>query len=157
MLPPRVPVVSNFTLNRLLIRELDERELPFRMGMVYTTDNRNWEFNQRAAMAEIQLGRAIAVDMESATVAANGFRYRVPSSTLLVVSDKPLHGQPKLEGPAKDFYQSSKQRHLEVALAAVDRVRSEFSAGLPTSDLRSTDEPLIGSASDVDSPADLMD
>ena len=82
--------------------------------------------------------------MESATVAANGFRYRVPSSTLLVVSDKPLHGQPKLEGAAREFYEASKRQHVEVAIAAVDQVRSKFPLGLPNADLRSSDEPLIG-------------
>ena len=48
--------------------------------------------------------RAIALDMESATIAANGFRFRVPYGTLLCVSDKPLHGELKLPGMASDFY-----------------------------------------------------
>ena len=42
--------------------------------------------------------RTIAVDMESATIATNGFRFRVPYGTLLCVSDKPLHGELKLRG-----------------------------------------------------------
>ena len=92
------------------------------------------------------MGRAITA--ESATIAANGFRYRIPSSTLLVVSDKPLHGQPKLEGPAREFYEASKRQHVEVAIAAVDQVRSTFPSGLPSADLRSTDEPLIGGPAD---------
>jgi AMP nucleosidase len=155
VLPPRIPVTSNFMVNRMLVAELRRRSLTFRMGTVYTTDNRNWEFNQRNAIEEINLGRAVAVDMESATVAANGFRYRIPSSTLLVVSDKPLHGQPKLTGSALDFYQASKRQHVEVAIAAVEQVRREFRNGLPTDDLRSTDEPLIGSSSGMDRPSDL--
>ena len=47
--------------------------------------------------------RAIALDMESATIAANGFRFRVPYGTLLCVSDKPLHGELKLPGMATRF------------------------------------------------------
>lgn len=148
VLPPHVPIVSNFQLNQLLYDELERRALPFRMGTVFTTSNRNWEFNQRVPLAEITASRAVATDMESATVAANGFRYRIPSSTLLVVSDKPLHGQPKLEGPARAFYEASKRQHVEVAIAAVDRVRSQFPSGLPSADLRSSDEPLIGGPSD---------
>ena len=144
VLSPHVPIVSNFQLNSLLYRELEQRGLDFRMGTVFTTSNRNWEFNQRSAMADIAASRAGAVDMESATVAANGFRYRVPSSTLLVVSDKPLHGQPKLEGSAREFYEASKRQHVEIAVAAVDQVRATFPLGLPSSDLRSSDEPLIG-------------
>lgn len=148
VLPPHVPIVSNFQLNQLLYEELERRDIPFRMGTVFTTSNRNWEFNQRSPLAEISASRAVATDMESATVAANGFRYRIPSSTLLVVSDKPLHGQPKLEGPAREFYESSKRQHVEVAIAAVGQVRSIFPNGLPSADLRSSDEPLMGGPAD---------
>ena len=148
VLAPHVPIVSNFQLNQLLYTELERRGIPFRMGTVFTTANRNWEFNQQVPMAEISAARAVAVDMESATVATNGFRYRVPSSTLLVVSDKPLHGQPKLEGAAREFYEQSKRQHVEVAIAAVDQVRSKFPGGLPSADLRSSDEPLIGGPAD---------
>lgn len=150
VLPGYVPIVSNFQLNKLLYDELNRRNLPFRMGTVYTTSNRNWEFNQRVPMEQISVSRAVATDMESATIAANGFRYRIPSATLLVVSDKPLHGQPKLEGPAREFYESSKRQHVEVAIAAVDQVNLKYPGGLPSSDLRSTDEPLIGGPAEVD-------
>jgi AMP nucleosidase len=148
VLAPRVPIVPNFQLNRMLHAELGNRDLPFRIGTVYTTANRNWEFNQREAMADISSCRAVAVDMESATIAANGFRYRVPTATLLVVSDKPLHGQPKLQADAREFYEASKRQHLEVATTAIQRVRTRFPGGIPNADLRSTDEPLIGGPAD---------
>lgn len=150
VLPRYVPIVSNFQLNQLLYDELKRRALPFRMGTVFTTSNRNWEFNQKQPLQQISQSRAVATDMESATIAANGFRYRIPSATLLVVSDKPLHGQPKLEGPAKDFYEASKRQHVEVAIAAVDQVNLRYPGGLPSADLRSTDEPLIGGPAEVD-------
>ena len=50
--------------------------------------------------------------MESATVAANGFRFRVPYGTLLCVSDKPLHGELKLRGMANLFYRERINQHL---------------------------------------------
>ncbi|MCO5312249.1 MAG: hypothetical protein M9952_04835 [Microthrixaceae bacterium] len=145
-----VPIVSNFQLNQILHDELSRRRLPFRMGTVFTTSNRNWEFNQAQPLEQISASRAVATDMESATIAANGFRYRVPSATLLVVSDKPLHGQPKLEGPAKEFYEASKRQHVEVAISAVNEVNQRWPGGLPSADLRSTDEPLIGGPAEVD-------
>lgn len=144
VLPSHVPVISNVHLNRFLMESMDARTLPYRMGTVYTTSNRNWEFNQRAALADITLARAMAVDMESATVAANGYRYRIPAATLLCVSDKPLHGKPKLSGDAQEFYDRSKRLHLELAVEAVGRVRDGFSDGVLTANLRSSDEPLIG-------------
>ena len=82
--------------------------------------------------------------MESATVAANGFRYRIPSATLLCISDKPLHGQPKLPGAAQAFYEETRRQHLEVAREALMMIRNDYSEGLPNSDLRAMDEPLLG-------------
>lgn len=144
VLPVSVPVASNHRLNTYLLDALVRRELPYRLGTVYTTANRNWEFDQATVLDEIRLSRAVAVDMESATVAANGFRYRVPTATLLAVSDKPLHGRPKLNEAAQDFYLATKRWHLEVALEGVDRVRRSHPDGLPAADFRSQDEPLLG-------------
>ena len=82
--------------------------------------------------------------MESATIAANGFRYRIPSATLLCISDKPLHGAPKLAGEAARFYDASRRADLEIALECIDRVRGEHPAGIPNADIRSPGEPLFG-------------
>ncbi len=142
-LPRGVPIAPNFLLNRFLAQELDQRRLPYRLGTVYTTLDRNWELSLGGAMRDLQASRAVAVDMESATVAANGFRFRIPHATLLCVSDKPLHGAPKLPGKARDFYEQSKRQHIAVALAALEQVRQDFPNGLPNSDLRALDEPLI--------------
>lgn len=142
-LPLGVPVAPNFLLNRFLAQELDRRRLPYRLGTVYTTLDRNWELSLGGAMSGLQSSRAVAVDMESATVAANGFRFRIPHATLLCVSDKPLHGAPKLPGRAREFYEQSKRQHIAIALAALEQVREDFPDGLPNADLRALDEPLI--------------
>ena len=142
-LPLGVPIAPNFLLNRFLAQELDQRRLPYRLGTVYTTLDRNWELSLTGAMGDLRLSRAVAVDMESATVAANGFRFRIPHATLLCVSDKPLHGAPKLPGKAREFYEQSKRQHIAIALAALEQVRKAFPNGLPNADLRAMDEPLI--------------
>ena len=144
MLPLSVPVIPNHTLNTLLLSELTARGLPSRMGIVFTTANRNWELQLAMVEDRLRVSRALAVDMESATVAANGFRYRIPTATLLAVSDKPLHARPKLSADAQGFYAASRRQHVEIATAVVDRVRKLYSGGLPTADLRSPDEPLLG-------------
>jgi AMP nucleosidase len=144
VLPLNVPVVSNHTLNTLLLDELAARNLSSRMGIVYTTANRNWELQLASVAERLRLSRAVAVDMESATVAANGFRYRIPTATLLAVSDKPLHGRPKLNVEAQEFYASTRRQHVEIAIAVADNVRKLYPGGLPAADLRSTDEPLLG-------------
>ena len=71
-----------------------------RTGTVVTNGDRNWELRFSQERKRINLSRAIAVDMESGTVAAQGLRLRVPYGTLLCVSDKPLHGEIKLPGAA---------------------------------------------------------
>ncbi len=95
-----------------------------RTGTVATIDDRNWEL--RPSIHQIQRfsqSRAIALDMESGTVAANGFRFRVPYGTLLCVSDKPLHGQLKLPGMAEDFYRGRVEQHLQIGLLAMALLR----------------------------------
>jgi AMP nucleosidase len=144
VLPLFVPVVSNYILNSLLLEELNARGLRGRMGIVYTTGNRNWELQLASVAERLRLSRALAVDMESATVAANGFRYRVPTATLLAVSDKPLHGLPKLNVEAQQFYTDSRRQHVAIAIATAERVRELYPGGLPSADLRSPDEPLLG-------------
>ena len=142
-LPLSVPVAPNFLLNKHLARALDERRQRYRIGTVYTTVDRNWELFLRGSLVDLRSSRSIAVDMESATVAANGFRYRVPNATLLCVSDKPLHGEPKLPGDAKRFYQESKDQHVAIAIDALESARDDFPEGFPNTDLRALDEPLI--------------
>ena len=144
LLPLSVPVVSNHTLNSLLLGEVTTRGLRSRMGIVFTTADRNWELHLAMVEDRLRVSRALAVDMESATVAANGFRYRIPTATLLAVSDKPLHARPKLSADAQSFYAASRRQHVEIAIAVAEKVRQLYPGGLPAADLRSPDEPLLG-------------
>ncbi|TSE23433.1 AMP nucleosidase [Tepidimonas sediminis] len=112
-----------------------------RTGTVASTDNRNWELLPGAvAQRRLSLSRAIALDMESATIAANGFRFRVPYGTLLCVSDKPLHGAIKLPGMADRFYRERVDQHLRIGLRAVERLRAAGIDQLHSRKLRSFDE-----------------
>jgi AMP nucleosidase len=144
ILPLSVPVVANHTLNTLLLAELTALGLHSRMGIVFTTDNRNWELHLAMFEERLRVSRALAVDMESGTVAANGFRYRIPTAALLAVSDKPLHASPKLNADAQSFYAASRRQHVEIAISVAAKVRQLYPGGLPTDDLRSPDEPLLG-------------
>ncbi len=105
-----------------------------------TNDDRNWELRWTQERMRINLSRAIAVDMESGTLAAQGYRLRVPYGTLLCVSDKPLHGEIKLPGAANAFYDRAVGEHLLIGLAAIDNLR-EDREGLHSRKLRSFDEP----------------
>jgi AMP nucleosidase len=111
-----------------------------RTGTVVTNDDRNWELRFTQERRRINLSRAIAVDMESGTIAAQGFRLRVPYGTLLCVSDKPLHGEIKLPGAANAFYETAVAQHLEIGLAALD-ILKQHRDSLHSRKLRSFDEP----------------
>ena len=113
-----------------------------RTGTVASTDNRNWELlpTQNAATTPQQRfsqSRAVALDMESATIAANGFRFRVPYGTLLCVSDKPLHGEIKLPGMANHFYRERVNQHLQIGIRALEILRAAGPAQLHSRKLRS--------------------
>ncbi|GGX08435.1 AMP nucleosidase [Pigmentiphaga litoralis] len=95
-----------------------------RTGTVATIDNRNWELREQLEPVQrFAQSRAIALDMESATIAANGFRFRVPYGTLLCVSDKPLHGELKLPGMASAFYRRQVGQHLDIGIRALELLR----------------------------------
>jgi AMP nucleosidase len=112
-----------------------------RTGTVATIDNRNWELrDQSGPVKRLSQSRAIALDMESATIAANGFRFRVPYGTLLCVSDKPLHGELKLPGMASDFYKTQVSRHLQIGIRAMERLRSMPIERIHSRKLRSFEE-----------------
>lgn len=125
------------------VTELEGFELKriMRTGTVASLDNRNWELrDQTGPVQRLSQSRAIALDMESATIAANGFRFRVPYGTLLCVSDKPLHGELKLPGMASDFYKTQVARHLLIGIRAVETLRDMPLERLHSRKLRSFEE-----------------
>jgi AMP nucleosidase len=122
-----VTQLSGYELKRVL-----------RTGTVASTDNRNWELLPHPGPERrFSLSRAVALDMESATIAANGFRFRVPYGTLLCVSDKPLHGEIKLPGMANQFYRERVDQHLRIGMRALELLREGGAASLHSRKLRS--------------------
>ncbi len=108
-----------------------------RTGTVASVDNRNWEISGASVIRRLSQSRAVALDMESAAIAANGYRFRVPYGTLLCVSDKPLHGEIKLAGMASEFYRRRVGQHLEIGLKALERLKQQESERLHSRKLRS--------------------
>ena len=148
-LPPWVPVPPIAEIQVALqeavmrITGLKGPDLKTRMrtGTVASTDNRNWELRYDDLYRRFSQSRAIAIDMESATIAANGFRLRVPYGTLLCVSDRPLHGEIKLSSMANAFYRESVKQHLQIGLETIRILRDSGTDQLHSRKLRSFDEP----------------
>ncbi|MEO1612694.1 MAG: AMP nucleosidase, partial [Pseudomonadota bacterium] len=119
----------------------DQLKNVMRTGTVASIDNRNWELrDQSEPIRRFSQSRAIGLDMESATIAANGFRFRVPYGTLLVVSDRPMHGELKLPGMASDFYRRQVDQHLAVGVRAMELLREMPSERLHSRKLRAFNE-----------------
>lgn len=148
LVPPDVPVPALAEVQLALQaaaaevtgEDGDALKRRLRTGTVVTYDDRNWELRFTQERRVINLSRAIGVDMESGTIAAQGYRLRVPYGTLLCISDKPLHGEIKLPGAANAFYERAVGEHLRIGLAALDVLRADRN-GLHSRKLRSFDEP----------------
>jgi AMP nucleosidase len=144
-LPPWVPIPALAEMQVALeeavedVTGLEGFELKrlMRTGTVASVDNRNWEISGPEVIRRLSQSRAVALDMESAAIAANGYRFRVPYGTLLCVSDKPLHGEIKLAGMASEFYRQRVGQHLEIGLKALERLKQQESERLHSRKLRS--------------------
>jgi AMP nucleosidase len=131
-LPPIIPIPALAEVQRAIESAvadvtgvgLDGVKSVMRTGTVVSTQNRNWEISGYADLVRrFSQNRAVALDMESAVVAANGFRFRIPYGTLLCVSDRPLHGEIKLQGMANDFYRRQVDQHLLIGIRAMEHIR----------------------------------
>jgi AMP nucleosidase len=148
VLPPEIPIPAiaeiQVALNRaaeIVTGETAEAlKGRLRTGTVVTTDDRNWELRFSLSALRFNQSRAVAIDMESATIAAQGYRFRTPYGALLCVSDKPLHGEIKLPGQANAFYERAISQHLRIGIATIDLLREE-GPRLHSRKLRSFDEP----------------
>jgi AMP nucleosidase len=150
VLPPEIPLPAIAEVQKALFEaamivtgeDEDDLKRRLRTGTVVTTDDRNWELRYTASSLRFNQSRAAAIDMESATVAAQGYRFRVPYGTLLCVSDKPLHGELKLPGQANAFYERAISQHLRIGIEALALLKHEGDS-LHSRKLRSFDEPPL--------------
>ncbi len=148
VLPPEIPVpaiaevqVAMASAAEAVLGGSDnEFKRRLRTGTVVTTDDRNWELQYSRSALRFSLSRAVGIDMESATIAAQGYRFRVPYGTLLCVSDKPIHGELKLPGQANRFYEEAIGSHLRVGLETCELLRQQ-GARLHSRKLRAFNEP----------------
>jgi AMP nucleosidase len=148
VLPPEIPIPAIAEVQLALARAAetvsgqsgDELKQRLRTGTIVTTDDRNWELRYSQSALRFSLSRAVGVDMESATLAAQGYRFRVPYGTLLCVSDKPLHGELKLPGQANRFYERAIAEHLKIGIETCEELRREGER-LHSRKLRAFNEP----------------
>ncbi len=148
VLPPEIPIPAIAEVQLALAKAAEmvsgaggaDLKKRMRTGTVVTTDDRNWELRYTHMAHRLSLSRAVGIDMESATIAAQGYRFRVPYGTLLCVSDKPLHGEIKLPGQANKFYEEAIAAHLKIGVLSCELLRAE-GPRLHSRKLRAFNEP----------------
>jgi len=148
VLPPEIPLPAIAEVQQALQEAAravtgesgDGLKRRLRTGTVVTTDDRDWELRVTASALRFNQSRAVAIDMESGTISAQGYRFRVPYGTLLCVSDKPLHGEIKLAGMANRFYERAISEHIRIGIATVEELK-RVGHRLHSRKLRAFDEP----------------
>ncbi len=148
ILPPEIPIPPIAEVQQAMARAAqtvsgesgEVLKARLRTGTIVTTDDRNWELRYSKSALRFSQSRAIGIDMESATIAAQGYRFRVPYGTLLCVSDKPMHGELKLPGQANRFYERAIAEHMLIGIEACNELRRE-GAKLHSRKLRAFNEP----------------
>ena len=88
-LPPEIPALPAFNLQRAVSHVIREKGYDYWTGVVLTTNKRVWEYDERFKKY-LEKSRAMAIDMETATIFTVGFYNQIPSGALLLVSDQPM-------------------------------------------------------------------
>ncbi len=121
-MPPRVPALPTFKVQKFVSQIIMEKGYDYRTGVVHTTDYRFWEFDERFK-AELYEERALAIDMETATLFIGGFASKVPIGALLLVSDLPLKKDGiKTKASAREVFSKFTDIHLDIGIESMSEI-----------------------------------
>ena len=121
-MPPRVPALPTFKVQKFVSQMIVEKGFDYRTGVIHTTDYRFWEFDDKFK-AELYEERALAIDMETATLFSVGFASKVPIGAMLLVSDLPLKkGGIKTKVSANRVFSAYTDLHLELGIQAMSEI-----------------------------------
>ena len=118
-LPPEVPALPSFNLHKFVSNTIKDFGKEYWTGTVYTTNRRVWEYDDRFKKY-LRKTRAMAIDMETATIFTVGFANGIPTGALLLVSDQPMisTGIKTLESDKKITDQYVED-HLKIAIKSL--------------------------------------
>jgi len=114
--PPEVPALPAFNLQKAVSTTIREHDRDYWTGTVYTTNRRVWEHDE-PFKAYLHRIRAMAIDMETATLFSTGFYNQIPSGALLLVSDQPMiHSGIKTASSDKRVTREFAEMHLRIGI-----------------------------------------
>ncbi|MBI9060370.1 MAG: AMP nucleosidase [Marinilabiliaceae bacterium] len=118
-LPPEVPALPAFSLQRAVSSSIRDAGEDYWTGTVFTTNKRVWEYDERFKKY-LEKTRAMAIDMETATIFTVGFANGIPTGALLLVSDQPMISTGiKTAASDEKVTQSYVERHLRIGIDAL--------------------------------------
>jgi len=123
-LPPEVPALPAFNLQRAVSHIIRNRKLDYWTGVVFTTNKRVWEYDERFKKY-LTKTRAMAIDMETATIFTVGFCNQIPTGALLLVSDQPMIST-GVKTTSSDNLVTSQyvDRHLDVGIESLLEIKN---------------------------------
>jgi AMP nucleosidase len=123
-LPPEIPALPAFNLQRAVSHIIREKQLDYWTGTVFTTNKRVWEYDERFKKY-LEKTRAMAIDMETATIFVVGFANSIPSGALLLVSDQPMISTGvKTEASDKKVTSLFVENHLNVGIESLLEIKN---------------------------------
>lgn len=123
-LPKEVPALPAFTLQRAISTTIRELSLDYWTGTVYTTNRRVWEHDENFK-SYLRKIRAMAVDMETATLFITGFANKIPTGALLLVSDQPMIPDGvKTEKSDQIVTTNYVQKHIEIGIQSLKEIKN---------------------------------
>lgn len=123
--PPEVPALPAFSLQQAVSHVIREYEKDYWTGTVYTTNRRVWEFDDRfkGYLRDI---KSIGIEMETATIFSVGFANKIPTGSLLLVSDQPMIEQGvKTEESDKKVTENYAKDHLRIGIEALKEIAAD--------------------------------
>ena len=122
--PPEVPAMPAFSLQRAVSTTIREHKMDYWTGTVYTTNRRVWEHDDEFKDYLRKL-RAMAIDMETATLFTVGFKNKIPTGALLLVSDQPMIPEGvKTEESDKKVTEGFVDKHIAVGIDALMELKN---------------------------------
>ncbi|MEZ5012545.1 MAG: AMP nucleosidase [Bacteroidales bacterium] len=122
-LPPEVPALPSFKLQIALASVITRYKKEYWTGTVYTTNRRVWEHDDRIKKYVMKT-RAMAIDMETATIFIVGFSNEIPTGALLLVSDQPMISTGiKTEQSDKPYYRHYVEDHIRIGIDTLKEIK----------------------------------
>ncbi|WP_251620475.1 AMP nucleosidase [Odoribacter lunatus] len=124
-MPHEVPALPAFSIQKACSKIIVEHGCQYYTGVVYTTNRRVWEYDDRFKEYLVKT-RAMAIDMETATVFTTGFANRIPTGALLLVSDRPMISEGiKTAESDREVTQNFVRQHLEIGIDTLLHIKNK--------------------------------